>query len=138
MRTVLKVAVLALMACSAVLLGLGLLFWSGNAYGLVGIHVALGLVLVGSLWTVAGIAARVGVPAGPVTLAAGWGLLVLALGMRQQVLLPGAWHWVVEVLHLVVSMGAVAWGRYLARQVGKVVASRAAARVAAPVVSADR
>lgn len=138
MRTVLKVAVVTLLTCGAVLLGLGLLFWTGNAFQLVGLHVALGLVLVGSLWTIAAIAARAGVPARPVALAVGWGVLVIALGMRQQVLLPGSWHWVVEVLHLIVSMGAVAWGRYLALQVRKAVAARAVGRVGAPVAAADR
>jgi hypothetical protein len=109
--------------------------WSGNAYQLVGLHVALGLVLVGSLWTIALIAARAGVPAATVALAAGWGLLVLALGMAQRELVPGSWHWTVQVVHLAVSMGAIWWGRRLVREIGVRARARASARPAAATPS---
>jgi hypothetical protein len=46
--------------------------------------------------------------------AASWGVLVLALGWGQQYLLEGSWHWVIRLLHLVISMASVAWGRSLA------------------------
>ena len=33
----------------------------------------------------------------------------------QEELLPGSWHWTIQVLHLAISMGAIWWGRRLVR-----------------------
>ena len=43
---------------------LGVLFWTGNALGLVDLHQLLGILLVLGLWTMAALAHRAGVPAG--------------------------------------------------------------------------
>jgi deazaflavin-dependent oxidoreductase (nitroreductase family) len=86
---------------------LGLLFWAGWAYALVPLHVALGYIFVVGLWAVAGLAGRMkGSPfiVGPAVV---WGLGVILLGLHQQELLPGEYHWVVRVLHLVVGFTAV-------------------------------
>ena len=129
MRTLLQAALVALVVSGVLLLVLGLALWTGKGFQLVGLHVALGLVLVGSLWTIALIAARAGVPAQTV------GLLVLALGFGQRNLLPGSWHWTVQILHLVVSMGAIWWGRHLVREIRALVATRARHRPSSPVPS---
>jgi hypothetical protein len=130
MRTAMKVAVLTLTACAAVLLILGLIVWTGNGDALIPIHIAVGAVLVLSLWTIAAIAERSGVPVSITTVAAAWGVLVVVLGLAQEELVPGRWHWTVQVVHVVISMGAVAWGRRLAH-----LGQRAAARRS--VVMAD-
>jgi hypothetical protein len=94
---------------------LGVTFWTGNALNLIPVHMFIGLVLVLSLWILAVLAARTGVKPGLVALAAVWGAIVLALGVTQTQLLPGAAHWVIQVLHLVVGLAAMGLGERLAR-----------------------
>ncbi len=115
MKNVMKVAVASMLACGGLLLVLGIVFWTGNGYQLIGVHVALGAVFIVSLWTIIAIAARSGVPTGIVAFASGWSVVVVVLGMMQEELVPGSWHWSIQALHLVISMGAIWWGRRLAR-----------------------
>lgn len=117
MRTVMKAALTTLLACGGLLLVLGIVIWTGDGGRLVGVHVTLGVVLVLSLWTISAVAARSGVPTGVAALAAGWGVVVVIVGLAHEELAPGSWHWVVEVLHVGISMGAIWWGRRLARLV---------------------
>jgi hypothetical protein len=114
----LPVAMKALIGSGALLLILGVIIWVADAHQLVGVHIALGVVLILSLWTICAIAARSGVPAGAVAFAAAWGVLVVVLGLSQEELVPGDGHWTIEVLHLLISMGAIWWGRRLARMIG--------------------
>ena len=119
MKTAIKVSLAALVGCGALLLVLGIVIWTGNGDQLIPVHIAFGIVLVLSLWTITAIAARSGVASGTVTFAAAWGVLVVVLGLAQEELLPGSWHWTIQVLHLVISMGAIWWGRRLVRLIGQ-------------------
>jgi hypothetical protein len=114
MKTAATVAHMLIRILGLVAIALGILFWTGNARNLVPIHMLVGLLLVLSLWTLALLAARAGVSWGVVALALVWGLIVPILGMTQAALLPGQWHWVIQVLHLLVGMGAVGQGEGLA------------------------
>src|SRR5947209_4525179 len=96
---------------------LGVLFWTGNALTLIPLHMLLGFVLVLSLWVLAVLAARAGVQPGFVALAIVWGLIVLILGLTQTQLLPGAAHWVIQVLHLLVGLGAIGQAEGLAARI---------------------
>jgi hypothetical protein len=124
MRTALKVAVATLIGCGALLLALGVVIWTGNGDRLIPLHVAIGVVLVLTLWTVCGLAARSGVATGTVAAAAAWGVLVVVLGLIQEELIPGELHWTIQVLHVLISMGAIWWGR---RLVGLIARARSAA-----------
>lgn len=93
---------------------LGVLFWTGNALNLIPIHMLVGLVLVLSLWTLAILAARAGLQLSFVVLALVWGLVVVVFGLTQTQLLPGPFHWVIEVLHLLVGLGAIGQAEGLA------------------------
>jgi hypothetical protein len=119
MRTAIKVAARVLVGSGALLLVLGVIIWTGKADALIGVHIVVGSVLILTLWTIAAIAARSGVPMRTVTLAAAWGVLVVVLGLTQEELVPGAWHWTIQVFHLVISMGAIVWGRRLLRLMGR-------------------
>jgi hypothetical protein len=112
METTTKWAATILFVSAAVLLVSGLLVWIG-LYALVGFHQLFGYALIASLWTLAFAASRAGVSTGVVVGAVSWGLLVLALGWGQRYILPGSLHWIVQVLHLVISMASMAWGRWL-------------------------
>jgi hypothetical protein len=93
---------------------LGLLFWSGSALALIPVHMLVGLVLVASLWTLAVLALVARVSPGLSILALAWGLVVPALGVLQDRLLPGDLHWTIKVLHLLVGLGAIGQAEALA------------------------
>jgi hypothetical protein len=105
--------------CAVVQITLGVLFWTGNAFTLLQVHMLTGIVLVLGLWAQGVLAARAGLGwAGlrwaPAAGAFVWGLLVVALGMTQDSLLPGDLHWLIKVLHLLVGVGAVGMAESLA------------------------
>jgi len=96
---------------------LGVLFWTGNALDLVPLHQTIGFLLVFGLWTLAALAARAGVRPPLVALAAVWGLVVPVLGLNQTRLLVGSAHWLIEVLHLLVGLGAIGLAENLAARI---------------------
>ena len=95
-------------------LALGVLFWTGNATGLVDLHQLLGILLVLALWTQAVLAARAGVEPRLVAVAAVWGLLVPVVGLTQTSLLTGSLHWLIQVIHLLLGIGLIALAERLA------------------------
>ena len=122
MRTITGIQ-MAIRALGVVQLVLGILFWTGNALGLVDLHQLIGILLVLALWTQAALAHRAGVPGGLVAGAAGLGLLVPIVGLTQRELLPGSANWVIQVVHLLLGIGLLAMAESLA--------TRAKARLAA-------
>lgn len=104
-------------AIGVVMIVLGVLFWTGNALTLINLHMLLGIILVLMLWVIAvmALAARVN----PLLAVLGlvWGLIVLILGVTQFQLLPGSLHWLIQVLHLLVGLTAIALANILARQI---------------------
>ena len=123
--TAVKVAQMLVRAAGVVQLILGVLFWTGNAEGLVPLHMLVGFVLVLGLLVLAVLAARAGAPAGLVAVAGFWVLLTPLLGLTQTSLLPGSAHWVVQVLHLLVGVAAIGLAEQLARRAGSRLAARA-------------
>jgi hypothetical protein len=114
MRSTITGIQMAIRAVFVVQLALGLAFWTGNLLGLVDLHQLIGILLVLALWTQATLAARAGVQPGMVAAAAVWGVVVLIVGLTQRELLPGSAHVVIEVLHLLLGVGAVGLAERLA------------------------
>ena len=110
MNTTTKIARVILQVAGAAALLLGVIIWTAGADGLIPTHKTLGDLAVLALWTIAAVAARAGVSLGAVALAAGVGLAVPVFGAAQTDLLTGSWHWTVQVLHVVISMIALALG----------------------------
>ena len=106
---------------------LGILFWTGHAYPLLPLHMAVGLVFVLSLWALTGLAAKRGAPLPAVLTGVVLGLAVLGLGGMQTQLLPGDYHWVIRVLHLLLGMGTMGFAESLAKRIAAAPAARAAA-----------
>src|SRR5260370_27048965 len=104
---------------------LGLAIWSGRADGIIPIHEFLGFVLVLSLWTLAYFGARAGVTKGLVGAAVAWGLIAPILGLTQANLLANNWHWVIQVLHLLVGLAAIGTGEGLAQRMKRLGAPQA-------------
>ena len=99
---------------------LGLAIWTGRADAIIPVHEFLGFVLVLSLWTLAFFGARAGVPRGIVIAAVAWGLIAPILGLTQANLLANSWHWVIQVLHLLVGLAAIGTGEGLVQQMRRV------------------
>jgi hypothetical protein len=114
MRSTITGLQMGIRVVGVVQLALGLLFWTGNALGLVDLHQLLGILLVLGLWTQAALAHRAGVPAGLVAAAAVWGLVVPIVGLTQRDLFPGSAHWVIQVVHLLLGIGLLALAENLA------------------------
>jgi len=127
LATVVTVFQVIVRASGLVQITLGLLFWSGNALGLIRVHMLVGLLLVLSLWALALIGARLGVSPALVALALAWGLLTPALGLTQDRLLVGSGHWSIQVAHLLVGLAAIAQAENLARRGKARLAERASA-----------
>lgn len=108
MRATTTVAQMTVRITGLVQVVLGILFWTGNAVTFVPVHMLVGLILVLSLWTLAFLGARAAVPVGQVAVAFVWGLLVVLLGFTQDQILTGDAHWLVQVLHLLVGLAAIA------------------------------
>jgi hypothetical protein len=120
MRLVLTSAQMLVRITGVLQLILGLLIWAENMFNLVGIHTLIGLVFVLSLWVLAAVSTRAGVPT---TQAAGviiLGLIALVFGMVQTSLLPGSSHWIIQILHLLIGMAAVASGETIGGRVRRV------------------
>jgi hypothetical protein len=95
---------------------LGIAIWTGRADPVIPVHELLGFVLVLALWALSFLAARAGVPMRWVVMAVLWGLAAPILGLAQQGLLTGDWHWTIQVIHLLIGVGAIAQGENLARR----------------------
>jgi hypothetical protein len=117
MKTAATIAQMVLRITGLANIVLGLFFWSGHAFNLVPVHMLLGILLVLSLWTLAGLAAAARVSAGIVVFAIIWGFVVPALGFTQDSLVTGDAHWVIRVLHLLVGLSAMGLGETLARRI---------------------
>ena len=93
---------------------LGVLFWTGNADALVPVHMLSGLILVISLWVLGILALQSHTNVSLAIVAFIWGLITIALGMTQGAILPGSAHWVIQVIHLLVGIGAIGMADRLA------------------------
>ncbi|HKV52654.1 MAG TPA: hypothetical protein VJO52_15775 [Gemmatimonadaceae bacterium] len=102
-----------------ILIILGVIFWTGHALGLIPVHMVVGLILAISLWALAFLGARSGVGAGMVTLVALWALVMLVFGAVQARIMPGAAHWVIQVLHLLIGIGAIGLGDRLGSKMSR-------------------
>lgn len=99
-----------------ILIVLGLLFWTGNALGLVQEHMTLGLLVVLALWVLAATAMQKGVGVGLVIGAFVLGLVVIGFGMAQESLMSGATRVVVElirIVHLLLGLALISFGEIL-------------------------
>src|SRR5919199_6739434 len=113
MQTTLTIARMLVRITGVLLLILGLLFWGGDALGLIPLHMLVGLVLVLSLWLLAAVASQAGVPIGMAAGVALIGLITLILGLIQDSLVPGGAHWVIQVLHLLLGLAAIGSGEMI-------------------------
>ena len=113
-------------ATGAIQLALGLIIWTGRADGLTLLHILDGLGFVVALLALAWFAARAGASRGLVALTVVWALVLPVFGTVQAQLLPGGAHAIIDVVHLLLGLGAIGQGEALARRMtgGTVAAAR--------------
>jgi hypothetical protein len=114
-----KIAQWVLRISAIIVLVLGILFWTNvintdTSKGIVLVHMLLGILVVLSLWTL-GIAQGLRGGSFGLAMATGlWGLVTLAVGLFQTGWLPGSAHWVIQVIHLILGLGAIGLGEMAA------------------------
>jgi hypothetical protein len=111
---VLTIAVMVLRIAVLATLILGILFWTGNANNLIPIHMLIGIIVVLSLWTIG--LAQGFMKGGSFALAAATfilGLILAIVGLYQQSWLAGSAHWVIQVIHLLLGLSAIALGEMI-------------------------
>jgi hypothetical protein len=108
MDTSARVLNLLIRAPGTGVLALGLAFWLGYARSLTQLHMGLGIGLVLSVWAVSLIAWRTTGRGGLAALGAVCGIVSVPFGVLQGAILPGPFHWVVQLTHL--ALGAIMIG----------------------------
>jgi hypothetical protein len=95
---------------------LGLLFWSGRFYEYLHVHMGLGFVTVIAVWVLAVMCLRKrAASVGLIAAASVWGVVTVVLGMGQTNMLVGDYHALVQIAHLVMGLGAIAFGTILSK-----------------------
>lgn len=118
-KSITLVARILLSVFGIALVVLGILFWTGHALSLLPLHMLLGSLFVVCMWWLAIVGFLVPGSRGFALVVLIWSLIVPALGATQLSLLPGAGHWVIQVLHLLVGIIAMGLGHSLARRIGR-------------------
>lgn len=114
---------------------LGILFWTGHAFGLIRFHMLVGMGFTAALLVLAVLAAAAGLRWWVALLAFAWGVVVPAFGMMQTRLLPGPAHWTVRLLHLLIGLAAMVVAARLTRFIQRQPSARSSrgARAAQPL-----
>jgi hypothetical protein len=116
---VIRIASVVLSFAGLLALILGLLFWANSALNLIQMHMLLGFLAVGALWVI-GIGQALS-RSGSWLLAACAlvvGAAMIIIGLNQSTLMLGPFHWVVQILHLVLGLLVIGMGHIGARAIG--------------------
>jgi hypothetical protein len=108
---VIRIAAVVLSFAGLLALILGLLFWINSALNLIQMHMLLGLLAVGALWVIGiGQAFSKGGSWLIAACALVVGVAMIVLGWTQSSLMVGAFHWVIQVIHLVLGLLVIGMG----------------------------
>ena len=90
---------------------LGLLLWNNIALNLIQMHMLLGILAVGALWVIGvGQALAKGGSWIVAAVALVVGVAMVSLGMTQSSLVVGEFHWLIQLLHLLLGLLVVGIG----------------------------
>jgi len=112
-----NISIMVLRIAFLLALILGILFWIGNAQNLTLIHMLLGFIVVISLWVIG--LAQGFTKGGSFALAVATfvlGLILAIVGLYQTGWLVGSNHWIIQVIHLLLGLSAIALGEMIARR----------------------
>lgn len=117
---VIRIAAAVLSLAGLLALISGLLFWAGIALNLMTLHMLLGFLAVGALWVIG--VAQAFAPGGNwiiASVALIVGVSMIVIGMMQSSLIIGKFHWVVQVIHLVLGLLTIGLGHMAAARYRK-------------------
>lgn len=96
---------------------LGMLLWADISDAVIPVHIVVGLIAVVSLFTLGVFALRAKARRRFAVTAIVWSVVVLAVGASQTSLLNGSLHWIIQVIHLLLGIGAIGLASLVARDV---------------------
>jgi hypothetical protein len=98
----------------------GLLFWTGTALNLMTLHMLLGFLAVGALWVI-GLAQAFSQGGSWVVAFCALivGAAMMVIGMMQSSLMVGEFHWVVQLIHLLLGLLTIGIGHMAAARYRK-------------------
>lgn len=108
---VIRITSIVLSAAGLIALILGLLFWAGAALNLISMHMLVGLLAVAALWAI-GIA-QAFVKGGNWLIAACAvivGALTVVFGLYQSSMMVGSFHWIIQIVHLILGVLTIGLG----------------------------
>ena len=117
---VIRIAAAVLTLAGSLALISGLLFWTGTALNLMTLHMLLGVLAVGALWVIG--LAQAFAESGSWVIA-GCALIVgagmIVIGMMQSSLMVGEFHWIIQLIHLVLGLVTIGLGHMAAARYRK-------------------
>ena len=112
LRWILRLALL-------VALIIGIALWTGHGYKYLSVHMWLGFIVTFDLLLLVILGFLSRLKFALLLIALVWAVALPFIGIAQLHLLPGANHWLVQALHLVLGLGAVGLGEVLAGRMGR-------------------
>jgi hypothetical protein len=108
---VIRIASAVLSLAGLLALILGFLYWTGTALYLLQMHMLLGLLAVGALWVI-GIGQAFSKAGNWVIAACALvvGAVTIVIGVTQSSLMVGEFHWVIQIIHLVLGLLTIGMG----------------------------
>ena len=108
---VIRITSMVLSFAGLLALILGLLIWTAGASNLIQMHMLLGLLAVAALWVI-GIGQAVSKGGSwPIAICALIvGAIMVLLGWNQSPLMVGPFHWVIQIVHLVLGLLVIGMG----------------------------
>jgi hypothetical protein len=108
---VIRIASIVLSFAGLLALILGILIWTGTALNLIQMHMLLGLLAVGALWVI-GIGQAFSTGGSWIIAACALvvGGVLVFIGLTQVSLMIGAFHWVIQLLHLALGLLVIGIG----------------------------
>lgn len=103
---------------------LGILFWTGHVSGLVPLHMLFGIILTALLVVLAIFAGIRGKP-GLLVVGLVVGAVLVVVGISQEHWDQGSSHWIIQVLHLVVGILAIATAEAIGGRIKRLLKARA-------------
>jgi hypothetical protein len=116
-----RISLMVLRLCVVLAVILGILFWLNiitPAGTILSVHETLGILVVVTLWIIGVmLLTRGGGTIGLAVVALVWGALILYVGLNQETILPSpSQHWIIQVVHLLLGLGAGGLGETCARR----------------------
>ena len=97
-------------------LAIGIALWTGHGYQYLKLHMWLGFIVTFDLLLLAIVAMLARVQPILTLVAVVWAASVPVLGIAQMRIVPGSNHWIIEVVHLILGLGAIAFGESLSKR----------------------